>query len=75
MVVDISPSEGTLGTYTGLYYIAGTLAAVVGPILNGWVIDATGGNYNMIFLVAPVFFVLAILCMLGVTKGEAKKSG
>ncbi len=73
MVVDISTSEEVLGTYTGLYYVAGTLAAVVGPILNGWVIDLTGRNYNMIFLVTPAFFVLAILCMLGVTKGEAKE--
>ena len=72
MVVDTSPSEDVLGTYTGLYYVAGTLAAVVGPILNGWVIDLTGRNYNMIFLVTPAFFVLAILCMLGVTAGEAK---
>jgi maltose/moltooligosaccharide transporter len=72
MVIDISPSEAALGTYTGLYYVAGTLAAVVGPILNGWVIDLTGRNYNMIFVVTPAFFVLAILCMLGVTKGEAK---
>ena len=74
MVVDTSPSEEVLGTYTGLYYVAGTLAAVVGPILNGWVIDLTGRNYNTIFLVTPAFFVLAILCMLGVTKGEAKTS-
>ena len=74
MVVDISTSEEVLGTYTGLYYVAGTLAAVVGPILNGWVIDLTGQNYNMIFLVTPGFFVLAILCMLGVTKGEAKST-
>jgi len=74
MVVDISTSEEVLGTYTGLYYVAGTLAAVVGPILNGWVIDLTGRNYNMIFLVTPGFFVLAILCMLGVTKGEAKQA-
>jgi maltose/moltooligosaccharide transporter len=72
MVVDISPSEETLGTYTGLYYVAGTLAAVVGPLLNGWVIDLTGRNYSMIFLVTPAFFLLAILCMLGVTRGEAK---
>jgi len=74
MVLDISTSETVLGTYTGLYYVAGTLAAVVGPILNGWVIDLTGQNYNMIFLVTPGFFVLAILCMLGVTKGEAKQA-
>jgi hypothetical protein len=37
------------------------------------VIDLTGRNYNMIFLVTPGFFVLAILCML-VTKGEAKQA-
>jgi len=73
MVVDISTSEEVLGTYTGLYYVAGTLAAVVGPILNGWVIDLTGRNYNMIFFVTPAFFVLAIFCMLGVTKGEARE--
>jgi MFS family permease len=72
MVVDSAPSEDFLGTYTGLYYVAGTSAAVVGPILNGWIIDFTGRNYNMIFLVAPTFFVLAILCMLGVTRGEAR---
>jgi MFS family permease len=73
MVIDTSPSEAALGTYTGLYYVAGTLAAVVGPILNGWVIDLAGRNYDMIFVVTPAFFVLAILCMLGVTTGEAKE--
>lgn len=74
MVVDTSPSDKVLGTYTGMYYIAGTLAAIVGPILNGWVIDLTGRNYAMIFVVTPGFFVLAILCMLGVTKGEARQT-
>jgi maltose/moltooligosaccharide transporter len=72
MVVDISPSETVLGTYTGIYYVAGTLAAVVGPILNGWIVEAAGNNYNLIFAVTPAFFVLAILLMLMVTKGEAK---
>ena len=69
MVVDASPSETSLGTYTGLWYVAGTLAAVVGPILNGWVIGLTGKNYSMIFLVTPGFFVLAAVCMLGVPTG------
>ena len=73
MVVDISPSETVLGTYTGLYYVAGTLAAVVGPILNGWIVELADFNYNMIFMVAPAFFALAILCMLAVTKGEARE--
>jgi maltose/moltooligosaccharide transporter len=73
MVVDISPSETVLGTYTGLYYVAGTLSAVVGPILNGWIIELADFNYNLIFMVAPAFFALAILCMLAVTRGEAKE--
>jgi MFS family permease len=72
MVVDISPSETVLGTYTGIYYVAGTLAAVVGPVLNGWIVESAGNNYNLIFAVTPAFFVLAILCMLMVTRGEPK---
>ena len=74
MIVDLAPNDGALGTYTGLYYISGTLAAIVGPILNGWIIDLTGKNYNMIFFVAPVFLVIAMLCMWFVTRGEAKAS-
>ncbi|HNS51713.1 MAG TPA: SLC45 family MFS transporter [Anaerolineae bacterium] len=74
MIVDLAPSDRLCGTYTGLYYISGTLAAIVGPILNGAIIDATGKNYNMIFIVAPAFMVLAIAFMWFVTRGEAKTS-
>jgi MFS family permease len=72
MVVDIAVSAADLGTYTGMYYIASQLAAVVGPIVNGYIVRLGGGDYNLIFLATPAFFVLAILCMLGVTKGEAR---
>jgi MFS family permease len=75
MVVDIAPDDRLLGTYTGLYYISGTLAAIVGPILNGWIIDATGKDYNTIFVVAPAFMLIAIGCMWFVTRGEARVSG
>ncbi|MBN1814625.1 MAG: SLC45 family MFS transporter [Anaerolineae bacterium] len=75
MVVDIAVSAADLGTYTGMYYIASQLAAVVGPIVNGYIVKLGGGDYNLIFLATPAFFVLAILCMMGVTKGEAKESG
>jgi hypothetical protein len=50
------------------------LAAVVGPIVNGYIVEWGGGDYNLIFIVTPAFFVLAILCMLGVTQGEAKQA-
>jgi MFS family permease len=75
MVVDISASDADLGTYTGLYYIAAQLAAVAGPTINGYIVEWGGGDYNLIFVVTPAFFALAILCMLKVTKGEAKEAG
>lgn len=72
MVLDTSTTEALMGTYSGLYFVAATLAATVGPILNGWIIDLSGRNYNMIFIVCPVFFVLAFLTLLGVSRGESK---
>ena len=61
-----------LGVYTGLYYIASQLASVAGPTINGYIVEWGGGDYNLIFVATPVFYALAILCMLGVTRGEAK---
>jgi len=75
MVVDTAASDADLGTYTGLYYIASQLAAVAGPTINGYIVEWGGGDYNLIFVVTPAFFALAILCMLRVTKGEAKEAG
>ncbi|MBN1178782.1 MAG: SLC45 family MFS transporter [Anaerolineae bacterium] len=72
MVIDISVSDADLGTYTGLYYIASQLAAVTGPIVNGYIVEWGHNDYNLIFLATPAFFLLAIVCMLGVTRGEAK---
>ena len=72
MIVDIAPNDRLLGTYTGLYYISATAAAIFGPILNGWMIDATGKNYNTIFWVAPAFMLAAIVSMFFVTRGEAR---
>jgi len=68
MVVDTSASDADLGTYTGLYYIASQLAAVAGPTINGYIVEWGSGDYNLIFVVTPAFFVLATLCMLGVTR-------
>jgi len=75
MVVDTAASDADVGTYTGLYYIASQLAAIVGPILNGHIVEWFGNDYNLIFVVTPLFFFFAILCMVRVTKGEAKTEG
>jgi MFS family permease len=69
MMLDISP--GADGTAAGVYFIATTLAATIGPILNGWLIDLSGRNYGLIFIIGPLFFLLSFLCMIGVRHGEA----
>ena len=45
MVVDTSDSDADVGTYTGFYYLASQLAAIAGPVLNGFVIERSG-NYR-----------------------------
>jgi maltose/moltooligosaccharide transporter len=70
MVVDMTIAA-RLGTYTGLYYLFSTLAAIVGPNVNGWIVQLSGLNYNNIMLVAPLFMLVAFGLMLGVRRGEA----
>ncbi len=71
MVVDMTNSA-RIGTYTGLYYLFSTFSAIVGPNVNGWIIQLTSGNYNNIMLVAPIFMVVALVLMWGVRRGEAE---
>lgn len=70
MIVDLT-SAARIGTYTGLYYLFSTFSAIVGPNVNGWAIQLTGDNYNIIMILAPVFFAIAFVMMLGVRRGEA----
>ncbi len=70
MVVDMTTAV-RLGTYTGLYYLFSTLAAIIGPNVNGWVIAMSGDNYNTVMVVGPIFFAIAGVLMLGVRRGEA----
>jgi len=70
MVVELT-TAARLGTFTGLYYLFSTLSAIVGPNVNGWAIQSTGNNYNVIMLIAPFFMLTALVLMLGVRRGEA----
>jgi maltose/moltooligosaccharide transporter len=72
MVVDMTDNLH-LGTYTGLYYLFSTLAAIAGPNLNGWIIQFSGNNFNLMMITGPIFMAVAAFMMLGVRKGEAKK--
>jgi maltose/moltooligosaccharide transporter len=69
MVVDVAP-QTELGTYTGLYYFFSTAVAVIGPNIAGFLIEALGGDYGVIFLIAPITLAFAFVFMLGVRRGE-----
>lgn len=70
MVVDLNTKEH-VGTYTGLYYFFSTLSAIIGPILNGFIVKRSGGDYGQIMLVGPIFMAFALVCMFLVKRGEA----
>ncbi len=70
MVIDMT-TQDKAGTYIGLYYLASTAGAILGPILTGWVIQLNGMNYGLTMLAGPFFLLLALLTMVGVRRGEA----
>ncbi len=71
MVVDMTTNQ-LVGTYTGLYYMFSTLAAIAGPVINGFVVYLAGSNYGLVMAVGPIFMFLALLMMMGVRRGEAQ---
>ncbi len=70
MVVDLT-TAARIGTFTGLYYLFSTLSAIVGPNLNGLIVQFTGNNYNTMMFMGPLFLLVALVLMLGVKRGEA----
>jgi len=71
MVIDTNDDEHLLGTYTGLYYLASQVGAAFAPLMMGSVIDLFGSNFRTIFLSGPAFFLLGLIAMTLVTRGEA----
>ena len=71
MVVDMT-DDLHIGTYTGLYYLFSTMAAILGPNVNGLIVQLSGSNYASIMIIGPIFMTLAFILMAGVRRGEAK---
>lgn len=70
MLFDAAPG-GQIGGYTGLYYLFGSLASIVGPPLGGLAVDLTG-SYRTIFVFAPFFVFVGLLLMWQVRSGEPR---
>lgn len=50
-------SEDKIGTYTGLYYFASSLAAITGPLFLGAVIDLI--NFKVMFIFTAIAYAIA----------------
>jgi MFS family permease len=61
-VLGMSPA-GHAASTVGLYYAATTLASILSPVVNGWLIDARGGDYNMAILSTSIVAGLAALVL------------
>lgn len=53
---------GNIGTYTGLYYLFSSLAAICSPPVIGMLIDKVG--YGVLFKYSVAAFIAALLCIL-----------
>jgi len=71
MVYDVCP-DTQIGMATGLYYLATTIAAIIGPQIAGILIDLTHKNYWMMFIVGAGCMVGGILCLLQTDDGQDK---
>lgn len=69
MVVDLTDAV-QIGTFTGLYYLFSTLAAIAGPNINGWIVKLTGNNYSSIFLIGPIFMLAALVMIMTMKEGK-----
>jgi MFS family permease len=67
MVVEMTSNKG-IGKYTGYYYFFSMLAAIVSPILFGYIKDLIGDKF--LFIYASISMVLAFFFMMLVKHGE-----
>lgn len=72
MVVDMTESS-RIGTFTGLYYLFSTMAAILGPILYGFIIQFSDGQYSLLMLISPLFLLGALISIFGVKRGEIQE--
>lgn len=69
MVVEMTSNKG-IGKYTGYYYFFSMMAAIISPILFGYIKDIIGDKF--LFIYSSISMVIAFFFMMLVKHGEAK---
>jgi MFS family permease len=73
MVYDYG-DESRIGAYTGLYYFSSQSAAVLGPVLSGFVVESFGSNYRYLWLFSALFLFFAWLAIRAIsTVGQSNQ--
>ncbi len=57
-------TPGHAASTVGLFYATTTLASILSPVTNGWLIDMGGDDYNLAILSTSVAAGLAALVLL-----------
>lgn len=60
MVVEMTTKD-KIGTYTGLYYLFSSAAAIVSPPVLGYMTDWLG--YGVFFIYSAVAFIISLICL------------
>jgi MFS family permease len=68
MLYDVTPG-GRIGSATGLYYLFGSVASIIGPPLAGVIVDVTG-TFRAVFIFATVFVFVGLFFMAMVRGGD-----
>ncbi|MBN2260114.1 MAG: MFS transporter [Clostridiales bacterium] len=58
LIISQAPEE-EIGTYTGLYYFASSLAAIIGPLIMGFFVDLLG--FGTMFFLAVISFIISYI--------------
>lgn len=73
MWVDHMPSDKFMATIMSMQYFTTTLSAVIGPNISGWIVQAGGNDYALIWPVTFGFMLVSVLLTLPIKFGEAHK--
>jgi MFS family permease len=67
LLIDVLPHKGAAGRDLGMGQFAANLGSVLGPVLAGAVLSATGG-YQMIWLASSLLAVFAAFALMPVRR-------
>jgi maltose/moltooligosaccharide transporter len=71
---DIVDSNKKLGTVLGLTGVGSQLGAILLVPVVGWLVEASGNNYNLVWLASSVAIAFGMVMFLFVKGGEIRKA-